>query len=242
MSEYQKQKWYYFKFNKDFFQNYKIRILKKMPNGTEYALLLLQLMAESVSHRGELRFSDEIPYTDEMISAITDTNIDTVRNGLKVLQDLQLIEIKEDFTIVIPQMANLIGSETNMASIMRERRKITKDNKEITMLSRDKRLELRVKILDITDVVNNTNNIYRTNINNYIDVLIDNVYINNSNIREFEDYFNETLKEDNLIVYDYAIHKALEVISSTEKHISNNFQYFKSLVTRFATDFLIENQ
>ncbi len=135
-----------------------------------------------------------------------------------------------------------IGSETNMASIMRERRKITKDNKEITMLSRDKRLDIRVKILDITDVVNNTNNIYKTNITNYIDVLIDNDYINNTNINEFESYLNETLKEDNLIVYDYAIHKAVEVISSTENHISNNFQYFKTLVNRFATDFLIENQ
>ena len=134
-----------------------------------------------------------------------------------------------------------IGSETNMASIMRERRKITKDNKEITMLSRDKRLDIRVKILDITDDVNNTNNIYKTNKNNYIDILINNDYKNNSNAKEFETYLNETLKEGNLIVYDYAIQKFLNVLTSSSKSINNNFNYFKKLVTRFAVEFMEEN-
>ena len=134
-----------------------------------------------------------------------------------------------------------IGSETNMASIMRERRKITKDNKELTSLTRDKRLDIRVKILDITDDVNNTNNIYKTNKTNYIDILINNDYINNSNAKEFETYLNETLKEGNLIVYDYAIQKFLNVLTSSSKSINNNFNYFKKLVVRFALEFMEEN-
>ena len=64
------KRYYWLKLKKDFFIRHDIRILEAMPNGTNYSLLYLKLMVESIDHEGYLRFSDKIPYTAEMLSTI----------------------------------------------------------------------------------------------------------------------------------------------------------------------------
>lgn len=113
------KRFFWLKFNKDFFKDHKIKIIEAYPNGEKYLLFYIKLMAESVSHEGRLRFSDAIPYNERMIAAVTDTDIDVVHSALEILRTLGLVEIWDDETLYLTQVANIIGSETEVAERMR---------------------------------------------------------------------------------------------------------------------------
>lgn len=112
MSDYRKEKFYWFKLKEGFFKRHDIRIIKAMPNGKDYVIFYLQLLCESLSHDGNLRFSEEIPYNEEMLAIITETNIDIVRSAMKVLVQLNMIEIMDDQTIYLTKLQNMVGSTT----------------------------------------------------------------------------------------------------------------------------------
>ena len=109
------KKYYWLKLQKDFFKRHDIRVIEAMPNGKDYILFYLKLLVESVSHEGRLRFSDTIPYNEDMLAVVTDTNVDIVRAALKVFVDLRMIEMLEDSTIYMAEVEKMIGSETQWA-------------------------------------------------------------------------------------------------------------------------------
>lgn len=154
MAEYNKQKFYWLKLKRDFFKRHDIQVIEAMPNGKDYVLFYLKLMVESIDHNGFLRFSDTIPYNEQMLSVITNTNIDVVRSAIKVLQQLQMIEIQDDQTIYMTEVEVLIGSQTSGA----ERRQIQRRNQQERLLGRqegdkchpeieiDKEIDIKEKI------------------------------------------------------------------------------------------------
>ena len=77
--------YYWLKLKRDFFKRHDIRIIETMPNGKDYILFYLKLLCESVDHEGNLRFSDQIPYNEDMLATITNTNVDVVRIAIKIL-------------------------------------------------------------------------------------------------------------------------------------------------------------
>lgn len=93
-----------------------------MPNGKDYILFYLKLLLESVNHEGHLRFSETIPYNEQMLSVITNTNIDNVRSAMKVLIELKMIEVLEDSTIYMAEVLKMTGSETAIAERVRKHR------------------------------------------------------------------------------------------------------------------------
>ena len=114
------KKYYWLKLKRDFFKRHDIRIIEEMPNGKEYLLFYLKLLVESIDHEGSLRFSDTIPYNEQMLSVITNTNIDIVRSAMKLFTEgLHLIEIKDDDTIYMEEVQRMIGSETKWAEYKR---------------------------------------------------------------------------------------------------------------------------
>lgn len=119
-------KYYWLKLNKDFFKRHDIRIIESMQNGKDYILFYLKMLVESVSHEGELRFSDTIPYNEEMLATITNTNVDIVRSALKVFTELQMMEILDDQTIFMSEVQKMIGCETDWAKKKREYREKTR--------------------------------------------------------------------------------------------------------------------
>ena len=84
------KKYYWLKLDRNFFKRHDIRIIEDMPNGKEYVLFFMKLLVESIDHEGSLRFNDLIPYNDQMLSTITNTNIDIVRSAIKLFQLLSL--------------------------------------------------------------------------------------------------------------------------------------------------------
>ena len=116
------KKYYWLKLKRDFFKRHDVRIIEEMPNGKDYILFYLKLLLESVDHEGELRFSDTIPYNEQMLSVITNTNIDIVRSAMRVFMELNMVEMFDDQTIYMVEVQKLVGSETATAARMRKSR------------------------------------------------------------------------------------------------------------------------
>lgn len=116
------KKYYWLKLKRDFFKRHDIRIIEGMPNGKDYILFYLKMLLESIDHEGELRFSETIPYNEQMLSVITDTNIDIVKSAMKIFIELNMIEIFDDSTIYMAEVQKLTGSETAEARRLREYR------------------------------------------------------------------------------------------------------------------------
>ena len=114
-------KFYWLKLKRDFFKRHDIRIIEEMPNGKDYILFYLKLLLESVDHEGSLRFSDTIPYNEQMLSVVTNTNIDIVRSAMKLFLDLNMMSIYDDQTIYMNEVDKLIGSETRWAEYKRKK-------------------------------------------------------------------------------------------------------------------------
>lgn len=122
MAEYSKEKLFYLKLNKEFFDQHYIKILETQDNGDKYILFLVKLMCESISHNGYLRFNESIPYDEKMLAAITRTNIDIVRVAIKLFESMGIIEFTKDKTLFIPVVQLLTCSTTEGAIKKQEQR------------------------------------------------------------------------------------------------------------------------
>lgn len=116
------EKYFWLKLQRDFFKRHDVRIVEGMPNGKDYILFYLKLLCESIDHDGRLRFSDAVPYNEQMLSTITDTNIDIVRSAIKIFTELKLMEILEDGTYFMVEVQKMIGSAANNDNARRQAR------------------------------------------------------------------------------------------------------------------------
>ena len=104
------KKYYWLKLKKDFFKRHDIQIIEAMPNGKDYVLFYLKLLCESVDHNGNLRFSETIPYNEDMLATITHTNVDVVRTAIQAFHELGLLEIMDDGTYYMNEVDKMIGT------------------------------------------------------------------------------------------------------------------------------------
>lgn len=116
------KKFYWLKLKRDFFKRHDIRIVEDMPNGKDYILFYLKMLVESVDHEGKLRFSDTIPYNEQMLATITNTNPDIVRAAMQIFTSLEMIEVIDDGTIFMNETMKMIGSATDNDNANRQRR------------------------------------------------------------------------------------------------------------------------
>ena len=116
------KKYYWLKLKRDFFKRHDVRIIEEMPNGKDCVLFYLKLLLESIDHEGELRFSETIPYNEQMLAVITNTNIEIVKEAMKIFTDLKMVEVYDDKTIYMKEVQKLIGSETAAAERKRKSR------------------------------------------------------------------------------------------------------------------------
>lgn len=113
---------YWLKLRRDFFKRHDIKIIESMPNGKHYVLFYLKLLLESVDHDGALRFSESVAYTDEMLAAITETDITTVGEAMEALTALKIVEIDDTGTIVLPYAVKSLGFEADNDNAKRQAR------------------------------------------------------------------------------------------------------------------------
>ena len=118
----EEKKRYWLKLDKDFLKSPQIKVIQKMPNGKDYIILYLSLMLESVETIGHLKLNGLIPYNAEIISAITETNIDIVRSALEVFKSLGMIQYLDDGTIFMVAVPKMTGKESESAERVRRYR------------------------------------------------------------------------------------------------------------------------
>lgn len=135
MSEQGNKRYYWLKLKRDFFKRHDIRIIESQPNGKDYVLFYLKMLVESIDHEGELRFSDAIPYDENMLSVITNTNVDIVRAAMAMFINLHMIELFDDKTIFMSEVEKLTGSETAWAQKKRLYRNKQEEDKVRTLSS-----------------------------------------------------------------------------------------------------------
>ena len=129
------ERYYWLKLDRGFFKRHDISVIEDMPNGKDYVLFYLKLMLESVDHEGALRFSDTIPYNEQMLASVTHTNIDIVRAAMKILIELGMVEVFDDKTLFMKEVAKLLDSETYAAKRKREQRKEDEKGDNVPRLS-----------------------------------------------------------------------------------------------------------
>lgn len=144
------KKYYWLKLKKDFFKRHDIQIIESMPNGKDYVLFYLKLLCESIDHEGNLRFSETIPYNEQMLATITNTNIDIVRNAISMFEQLGMIEIMSDGTYFMNEVNKLVGVETEYAAkkrLLRQKRDNVSQmsQKCLTEIEKDKEKEIEIE-------------------------------------------------------------------------------------------------
>ena len=120
-------KYYWLKLKEDFFDQHEIKWIMSQPNGKRIALFYIQLLTESITHDGALRFSDHIPYTVEMLASITSEDVSLASEAIDFLKELHLMEQLEDGTYIMTQIEELIGSETESAAKKRQQRNVSQE-------------------------------------------------------------------------------------------------------------------
>jgi len=150
------RKYYWLKLRRDFFKRHDMQIIESMPNGKDYILFYLKLLVESIDHEGNLRFSDNIPYNDQMLASITNTNIDIVRSAVKLFTELGMMDCMDDGTLYMNQVASMMGTETEWAEKKRLYRDKPKTIEGQKRTLSDKSIELELEIELEKEIIQDT--------------------------------------------------------------------------------------
>lgn len=86
------------KITTDVFDNRKIRMIEKMPEGDAIVIVWFKLLclAGSINDNGLMMFTPEIPYTEEMIASQFDRPLPIVRLALKTFVKFGMVDIIDD--------------------------------------------------------------------------------------------------------------------------------------------------
>ena len=113
------KKYYWLKLPRNFFGKHYIKILRAKENGE---LLVL-------------RYSEDIPYDEEMLAEASGFALHIVTQALQQFTKLQLVITESDGTLFMPKSIEMIGSESASAQRVREyrERKNSKEKKPETV-------------------------------------------------------------------------------------------------------------
>ncbi len=128
------KRYYWLKLKEDFFDEDTIEWLEEQENGLEYSHFYLKLCLKSLRTNGELIRSVGnvfIPYDAKKLSEITKTDIDTVKVAMDLFKKIGLIDILDGGIIKLNQLAELVGSETDKAAMMRRKRTADQNGNKI---------------------------------------------------------------------------------------------------------------
>lgn len=115
-------RFYWLQLPKNFFEDYKIKILLSSKHGSEHVMFYLKLLLESINRGGALRFSPERPYTIPQLAAVLDVKKDVAASALRELIKLELVTMKSDKTIYIPGVEEMTRTITKKGLKKREER------------------------------------------------------------------------------------------------------------------------
>lgn len=154
------KRFYWIKLRENFFQQETIDWLMEQENGSAYIVLYLKMCLLTANTSGELirTIGDmTIPYEPKKISQKTGFDIDTVNVALSLFKHLGLIEETQGGIPVMPEVKNMVGSESESAARVRKYRKKKKalqSNGDVTKKALQSNVEIRDKSIEYRDKEN----------------------------------------------------------------------------------------
>lgn len=129
------KKYYWLKLPRNFFGKHYIKILRAKENGELLVLFYMWMLTEAIDHEGRLRYSEDIPYDEEMLAEASGFALHIVTQALQQFTKLQLVITESDGTLFMPKSIEMIGSEYASAQRVREyrERKNSKEKKPETV-------------------------------------------------------------------------------------------------------------
>ena len=131
------KKYYYLKLKENFYEDEKIIMLESLPDGMLYSNILMKLYLRSLKREGKLMISDRIPLNPVALSQITRHSVGDVEKAIKVLQELELIEILDNGAIYMLDIQNFIGKSSTEGDRKREYRKRIEEEKTLELSQSD---------------------------------------------------------------------------------------------------------
>jgi predicted phage replisome organizer len=125
------KRYYWLKLQENFFEDDTIDFIEGQENGEKYVLFYLKLCLKALKNEGKLiRYVGEmlLPYDDVGIAKLTRTDIDVVRSALLLFSRIGLIKKMDSGEIYLTQLNEMVGTETQKAKYMRQRRLEQKSN------------------------------------------------------------------------------------------------------------------
>jgi predicted phage replisome organizer len=125
------KRYYWLKLQENFFEDDTIDFIEGQENGEKYVLFYLKLCLKALKNEGKLiRYVGEmlLPYNDVGIAKLTRTDIDVVRSALTLFSKIGLIKKMDSGEIYLTQLNEMVGTETQKAKYMRQRRLEQKGN------------------------------------------------------------------------------------------------------------------
>lgn len=119
------KRFYWLKLQEDFFEDDTIDFIESQENGEKYCLFYLKLCLKALKSEGKLiRYVGNmlIPYDEKGLAKLTRTDVDTVRCALALFNEIGLVSRLDTGEIFINQLNEMVGTETDKAKLMRQKR------------------------------------------------------------------------------------------------------------------------
>ena len=119
------KRYYWLRLKEDFFQEDVISWIEEQEKGVYYTNFYLKLCLKAINSQGILirRVGDMlIPYDTKALSKMTGVDVDTIIVAMEIFKKTGLVEILENGEIYLTKVMEMVGSETDKAKIMREKR------------------------------------------------------------------------------------------------------------------------
>ena len=133
MEKEEKNVFWWIKLQNDFFEKDEVKIIESVPDGARYIVFYIKLLLKSANTDGHLMFRDVIPYTEDMLAAVTKTDPTTVKHAINLFLKLGLMEKIDSGTLHMLELKKMVGAETGFARKKREyREKLKVEDKKKT--------------------------------------------------------------------------------------------------------------
>lgn len=119
------RRFYWLKLQEDFFDDDTIDFIESQQNGEKYCLFYLKLCLKALKSEGKLiRYIGNMlmPYDEASLAKLTRTDVDTVRSAIVLFSKIGLVERLDSGELYLTQLNEMVGSETDRAKYMRQKR------------------------------------------------------------------------------------------------------------------------
>lgn len=123
------KRYYWLKLKTDFFNQLKIKKMRKLPHGIDVLIIYLKLLLLSVPTDGIVEFIGLEDAFSEELSLAIDEDAEKVQETVDFLFEFGMMEQIEDNKYRLIDMKNMIGSETDSARRVRKHREAQRELK-----------------------------------------------------------------------------------------------------------------